>query len=243
MPAVLENGSFAYKCAHTEAELASAGLARWGISDLTYCLQRFPVGKNLTRKLAEGAVDRAYGMWQEVCGLSFRRVDSPTSANVVMSTGRGARAGFDGKFGILAFAYLPQGDEFNGQLSLDWDEDEPWTIDPGDADGIQFETVTGHEGGHTIGLSHNKAPNNLLNAIYNPRISRPQAYDTQDAQSRYGKPRVVVPPTVPNVPPTTPNQTVAVVIQLPDGYIFKGRIPFAQASTFPVGSAILDISN
>lgn len=226
-----------YKCGHSEAELASAGLAKWGIKEVTYCLQRFPVGKNLTRKLAEAAVDKSWSNWQERCGLSFRRVESPTSANIIMSTGRGQRAGFDGKYGILAYCYLPVGDNFSGQLELNWDEDEPWTVDPSDVDGINFEAVTTHEGGHGIGLSHNRVANQLMNATYNPRIIKPQQYDTQDAQARYGLPLPVPTPTpTPTPTPVPGTDRIASKIQLPDGSVWGGyltRLPSGLMAVDP----------
>lgn len=229
-----------YVCGHTAAEMASAGTSRWGLKEVSYFVAGYPVGLGMTKRDVDAAVEACFGDWQSKCGLSFKRAGGATSANIVMGVGRGQRAGFDGKYGTLAFCYLPQGDNFQGQLEMFWDLDEPWTVDPGNSNGINFATVTKHELGHGIGISHlnaNQYPQQLMNPVYNPRISTPQQFDIAQAQDRYGKPIALpIPPTTP--PTTPPGSSVAVIVQLPDGSIFKGRIPAAQALALPEGSFV-----
>lgn len=243
---VLMPGSFEYKCGHTEAELASAGLSKWGLKEVSYFITGYPVGLGMTRKDVDGAVESCFADWQSKCGLSFRRAGGADSANIVMGVGRGQRAGFDGPQGILAYCYLPTGDNFQGQLEMLWDLDEAWTVDPSNLQGINFATVTKHELGHGIGLSHVSAsqyPQQLMNPIYNPRISTPQSHDIADAQSRYGKPVVVVPPVQPPTPPTGGSGTISAKVQLQDGSIWGGRLTRLPSGLIAVEEGSLGLAD
>lgn len=197
-----------YLCGHTKAESIGGSLNRWGIKEVAYCINGYPTSDQigLTKKDIEDIVAESYRLWTEVCDIKFKRVNDPNFANIIMSGARGKRAGFDGPYGVLAYCYLPQGDNFTGQVELEWDMDEPWIKDGNN--GIRLLNVTCHELGHGIGLDHNNFPRQLMNPTYAVSIASPQSHDIADAVARYGKP-VLIP--APPAPTPTPTPTPGVV--------------------------------
>ena len=204
------------RCGCSDVQRASAAAGFWGIKDLTYAIQRRPDAPGLSPAAFDDAVARAFSAWSACCGVVFTRTDSP-QANLLLSIGRGSRAGFDGPSGTLAYAYLPPQPGFAGQLQMLYDNDEPWAVD-GNPAGIDVETVSCHEFGHFLGFDHDPTPGQLMYAIYDPRINSPQSNDRARAASVYGGPRNrPVPPVVPVQPPSG-KHSVEIMLRL-DGVV------------------------
>lgn len=128
------------------------------------------------------AYHTAFAQWQAVCGLTFEQTNSSSEADFHVL----ARP-IDGSSGVLAEHQLPNG---NDQPLGGWfDTGERW-----DADGnvqpneIDLLAVACHEFGHGIGLDHLSA-GNLLAPTYDPRITKPQQGDINEAEARYGPTR------------------------------------------------------
>ena len=192
-----------YTCGHSRAELAGFEESRWGLGEVTYCINGYPVGLGLSPTDVEQIVAQAFQSWANVCGLRFRRVTNPNDANILMGVARGKRAGFDGPLNVLAYCYLPSGDNFRGQIEMYWDLDEAWSKSA-DRNSIALLNVTAHELGHGLGLSHTNIQRQLMNPSYSPAIAGPQSNDIAEVVRRYGPPSAMPTPT-PTPPPLPPS--------------------------------------
>lgn len=157
--------------------------ARWRKNRLTYHVQSYVVG------IDSGTVDdilrAAWKCWEDVCDVKLSQVKAAELADVVISTGRGPRAGFDGPSGTLAWAQLPNGSD--GPLLMRFDLDEAWAV--GTGAGVLLLNVAAHEFGHLLGLDHSSQRGALMAPFYSRPISRPQANDDiSRIQAYYGPP-------------------------------------------------------
>jgi hypothetical protein len=211
------------RCGFSDAQ--AVGFNKWGLSKLTYAITSNPVGTGLSKSQYAGCVRKAFDSWSAVCGLTFEQGE-PDRSNIVLGTGRGRRAGFDGPSGTLAYAYLPQGENFRGRLELYMDLDEAWALDDAQT-GIITTNVLAHEIGHTLGLDHTQARGSLMLPTYSSRIGTPQTDDIRRVVDRYGKPAAV--PTPPTPPPTIPPAADSIEVQVrvggTTGKVYAGTIP------------------
>lgn len=210
-----------YTCGHTQAEFASGQLNRWGLAEVTYCINGYPVGLGLAPTDVDAIVSQAFKSWSDSCGLRFRKVSDPNQANIVMGVARGRRANFDGPMGVLAYCYLPQGSNFQGQVEMYWDLDEAWSKEPRQ-NGILLLNVTAHELGHGLGLDHTNVPRSLMNPVYSAAISAPQAHDQQEVVQRYGPPSAVPTPIPTPQPIPTPAAGEVPCKCLINGVVYQG---------------------
>jgi hypothetical protein len=174
--------------------------SKWGIKSLTYYISDYVSG--ISKSDQEDLIDLAYQQWEDHCELDITRVDSSSQANMVISTGSGRRTNFDGPGGTLAWAYLPPGNNYNGQLLMRFDLSETWTVNSRDR-GILFLNVACHEFGHFLGLDHSNQKQALMAPYYTPGITKPQSNDDiPRIQSLYGQKTApsVPEPAAPNVP-------------------------------------------
>jgi hypothetical protein len=190
---------------HSEAmalmEHATANLDKWQKKGLTYYIKSY-VGGSLSRSEQEGIIQGAWNAWNKVCGINVTRSKSENSADLIIDTGAGKRSNFDGAGGTLAWAYLPQGANFNDKLLMRFDLGETWISNPS-ARGILMFNVACHEFGHMLGLGHSKKQGALMAPYYNPQIAVPQwDDDIPRVESRYGK--LISSPT-PAPAPTPPS--------------------------------------
>ena len=101
------------------------------------------------------------------------------------------RSGFGKRGGVLAWAQLPVGRNFDGRLLSMFDTAELWTDDPA-ATGTLLQSVAAHEIGHLLGLRHSDDKN----ALMYPYISDakiPQGDDISRIRALYGRPRAISP--------------------------------------------------
>lgn len=179
----------------------------WGVAEITYFIERYVGG--LSQSDQDSLLTQAFGAWAEVTQrLRFRRVGTPTGANLVISTGRGRTDQFDGPSGTLAWAYLPPQSNFSGQLLMKFDLDETWILNAADR-GILYLNVATHEIGHLLGLEHSQVPKALMAAYYSVGIVKPQSNDDiPRIQALYGQQTTppAPPPPPPSPPPTPPGK-------------------------------------
>jgi len=172
------------------AEVASENRDRWTKEGLTYAIER-PLKCGIKPTEQTRIIDSAFLAWDNVCGIHLSRIDNVKAADIVISTGTGERHNFDGQGGVLAWAYMPQGD--NRQLLMRFDQAETWVAGPRQR-GIMLHTVACHEFGHTLGLPHSTKPQALMAPYYNPFIANPQQDDDiPRIQKLYGPNPVVAP--------------------------------------------------
>ena len=185
---------------HTEAlavqAFVAANLPRWTKDGLTYKFATFVPG--LTADVQRRLTAQAFEAWTQWTNLNVRETRGG-SADIILSTGQGARANFDGPGGTLAWAYLPDGSD--RQLEMRFDLGETWTDTP-TARGIMYLNVATHEYGHLLGLDHSKVASAVMAPYYNPAVAAPQQNDdVARIQKLYGvrasaakpkRPRVVI---------------------------------------------------
>lgn len=174
-------------------------VAKWRKTGLQYFIARRVDGIAATD--FDAIVAQAFAQWTAVCGLVITQTTNVNVADLIIDTGKGRTANFDGPQGIVAYAFMPDGSD--QALWMRFDLDETWTTAPTQR-GILLLNVACHEFGHLLGLDHSKQQGALMAPYYNAMIGRPQANDDiPRIQSRYGAP--AVPPTVPPaIPPVVP---------------------------------------
>ncbi|QTD56860.1 matrixin family metalloprotease [Parasphingorhabdus cellanae] len=167
---------------------AFTAVSRWEKSELTYKFNSF------STKMAQADIERdvaaAFDLWSEQCDLQFSlSADNIVDIDIQFATGEhGDESPFDGPSGVLAHAYFPPPN--GGPLAGDthFDDDENWTCNVSDTQGIDFLTVAAHEFGHAIGLGHSRQ----RGALMFPSYSGTQRFLAQDdiagCQSLYGPP-------------------------------------------------------
>jgi peptidoglycan hydrolase-like protein with peptidoglycan-binding domain len=206
--------------------LPSPQEAKWRKTSLTYFVEAYVDG--IPTSVQDGILATAFQDWMNVTAIKISRTTDVSSANLIISTGRGRRSQFDGPGNTLAWAYLPSGDD--SQLLMRFDADENWATQlSGSGREILMRNVACHEFGHLLGLEHSRVNNALMAPYYASPIFQPQANDDiPRIQQLYG-PAVITPPPGPVLPPTAPGTlTIKLTgsitgIEIP-GYIVTKKI-------------------
>lgn len=203
------------RCGVSDVQRATAD-AKWRKHDLAYHIAARVGG--LEPSVVDHVIQQAFQAWAHVADLRFTRAAQQQGADLVLSTGKGSRAGFDGPGGTLAWAQLPAGND--QPLLMRFDLGETWTNDP-TAD-IFLLAVAAHEFGHLLGLDHDSQGSGALMApFYNRRTYAPQAKDIQRIQGLYGPPR--------HDPPPPPGRKTILTIEL-DGVVTGARVLRVEAT-------------
>ncbi|XP_030839822.1 50 kDa hatching enzyme-like [Strongylocentrotus purpuratus] len=142
----------------------------------------------LTNDLNQNAIKnelrRAFQVWDDVSGLTFREVVDSSSVDIRIKFGsyeHGDGISFDGQGGVLAHAFLPR----NGDAHFD--DSETWTI--GTNFGTNLFQVAAHEFGHSLGLYHSDVQAALMYPYYrgyNPNFNLDRD-DIAGITSLYGR--------------------------------------------------------
>ena len=201
------------RCGCPDYRMAAAAgplSSKWGTNELTYFIESTVSGLSVSTQ--KELIAEAFNSWARVADLKFKPVNSKSQARLVLSTGRGRQHNFDGPGNTLAWAYLPQGGSYNGQLLMRFDLDETWIKNSSDR-GILYLNVAAHEFGHMLGLDHSRMQGALMAPYYSPSIDRPQQNDdVMRIQRLYGKPTVK--PEPPNPEPPKPDNKIKVELMV-----------------------------
>lgn len=192
-------------CVDVQRLASEALTAKWTKSNLTYGIASYvdEFAQNETRDI----LDKAFQAWENVTNLNISYSANYQNADIIISTGRGPRDGFDGPSKTLAWAYLPDGN--NSQLLMKFDVDELWVKDPSTR-GIVMFNVACHEFGHLLGLDHSSVSAALMAPYYNVNIAVPQKNDDiPRIQALYG----VKNPTTPTTPTNPSMDEVTITLK------------------------------
>jgi hypothetical protein len=161
------------------------GLCKWPMLDVT-CAQRISGLQPLDAETEKRLYQRALQNWNDVCGIRLKLVDAYDSANIYSGVGNTSS-------GVLAYSYLPCGASQSTRLQQVYNRATNWSQN------LLLQVIT-HEIGHAIGLDHGPS-GALMQPSANGAITKPQAWDIQQVQSRYGKPgpKPPMPPTGPAI--------------------------------------------
>lgn len=210
--------------------------SRWRKNRLTYVVESYVEG--LSQVDQSDIIRSAWNSWEEVCDVQLRPIGSREGADIVISTGRGPRAGFDGPSGTLAWAQLPSG--YDQPLLMRFDLSERWAI--GNDPGILLLNVAAHEFGHLLGLEHSRVSTALMAPFYTRGISKPQADDIARIQAYYG-PAVLPPqpppsPPSPPIPPTQPGGTMRDIVKTVVGFALSIFLEYAKSTANPLDNLV-----
>jgi hypothetical protein len=194
-------------------DFAKASLAAWRKRSLLYAQTAYVAG--LSKPQQDALIDQAFASWTQHGQIDARRAMPGETPDIVLGTGQGGASNFDGAGGVLAWAYMPTGND--QQLQLRFDLAETWTSEQTQR-GILLLNVAAHELGHSFGLDHSRVQAALMAPYYNAAIPSPQANDDIPRfTARYG---VRTSPTTPTPPPPgTSRITIEVSGQVRDARI------------------------
>jgi hypothetical protein len=130
---------------------------------------------------------QAFASWSAVADITFVQVADGGGDIGLGAAGhiRICGAFIDGSSSTLASAVYPatagnaQSFPISGDIVFDSGESGFWTQ-------TSFLAVAAHEIGHSIGLGHTTVDGSLMEPIYDPDVSAPQADDIAGAQAIYG---------------------------------------------------------
>jgi len=183
-------------------------VTKWQNTGLTYYIEKFVSG--LSQEIQAANIQGAFDAWSQYTNFTATRVTKANQASIVISTGSGPASNFDGPGGVLAWCYLPTGND--NQLLMRYDVQETWINNPQER-GILHFNVTCHELGHGLGLDHSRMQSALMAPYYSTSVATPQQNDDiPRIQKLYGV-RITppLPPTPPGPPPS--GQTKRVLIE------------------------------
>lgn len=174
------------RCGCSDAVSMGGALNKWGLDKITYFVRDYV--PQLPPSVQDDIHEQAVASWMDVCGIEIEPTRNP-SANVIISQGTSRRDSFGVPGGTLAWAYLPQGSNFRGQLLMAFDGAEMWlATESRNRAGTFMLNVSAHEWGHILGKDH--GGDGLMQPYYVPSVSAPTpGYDIEEAQKRYGPPQ------------------------------------------------------
>ncbi len=110
--------------------------------------------------------------WARVAEVKFLWVDTPDDADFVLSASSRRSEDFGRRHGVLAWAEMPAGDEWDATLRIKFDEAEIWRSDRR-LPGILLRNVWTHELGHALGLGHSTVASALMAPYYSADVGDP----------------------------------------------------------------------
>tara|TARA_Y100000310_G_scaffold238042_1_gene241358 strand:- start:231 stop:833 length:603 start_codon:yes stop_codon:yes gene_type:complete len=156
--------------------------SKWGKNSLSYHMYARDTGE-LSKEEWDKEFRLAFDAWSEITPLVFQETDSYSGADIIVSVGRRRRESFGRSGGVLAWAGMPSGKNYDGQLLTKFDMAENWVL-PGNS-GIVLRSVACHEIGHLLGLDHSNDEKALMYPYINNAL-KPREDDITKIQKLYG---------------------------------------------------------
>ncbi|CCV01862.1 matrix metalloproteinase-17-like [Invertebrate iridescent virus 22] len=175
---------------------------------------------NLTQEIISSIFADIMNQWSNTSLLSIKQVENVQDANITIKFLKGNHGdgyNFDGPGQILAHAFFP-GTGRGGDAHFDLEEN--WTLWEEDS-GTSLYSVSLHELGHSLGLSHSSQKDAVMYAWYQSNKFKLQEDDKNGINSIYGlKPKYKFAPLDPkfriySTPPTTTPPTTKRTRQTP----------------------------
>lgn len=172
--------------------------SKWKKLDLTYRIENHAF-REITKEQVSTTLRKAFDMWTSVSPLVFKEIHNGI-ADIRISFKAGQHEDgyvFDGEGGTLAHGFFPHN---NLGLSGDihFDNEEHWILDSR-PEGTDFFWTATHEIGHAIGLDHSYYKDAIMFPYFQGYKAdlKLQKDDIEGIQNIYGKPKNLIPTTVP----------------------------------------------
>jgi hypothetical protein len=168
--------------------LAFAALSAWEQDVIFWHLADAPVG--LTYSRAHHAVVSAFDQWAAVTPLTFREVDDPLDADIVLDVRPPGDHADICPFAptTIAHAFLPGDDPICPFGEIHFNAAWWFTAGyrPGPTSPIDYQTIALHEIGHALGLGHSDHPDAVMWPDYSGSRRTLHPDDIQGIQALYG---------------------------------------------------------
>lgn len=201
------------RCGYPDIMPLAATTQKWNKKNLTFTINGW-VGDGISSDDQISILQQAYDSWAAIADITIKyKKSGPADINI--GVGKGRSANMDGQFGVLAWAYLPNGTD--QPLDMVFDDDEKWAkSNSTESNIIYLLNVAAHEGGHTLGLGHSTVNNALMAPFYSPNVSKPvQNDDVKRIQNLYGPPKNNPSPPQPTptpIPTPSPNPSKTTLV-------------------------------
>lgn len=184
----------------------------WHKKHLTYRIVNYMPG--ITEKEVDETIKKSLDKWSRASQLKFERITDPNKeADIMIKFVKGYHGDnrpTDGPGLELAHAFFPL-DNTGLAGDVHFDADEPFAVNSNDSFKVDFNWISLHELGHSLGLDHSLDINSVMFPLYIGRIEDLElAFDDQEGiQQLYGKPHIdritPTPHTKPSEAPGVPD--------------------------------------
>ncbi len=147
-------------------------------------LEPIAAAAGVVRSTIEGEAAAAFALWERAADISFRRVDDPAMADILIGADAGARR--SARADVLPRSDAgPVGVIRRGLVCLS--PDQAWKLGlGGDPDAQDFRRTFAHEIGHALGLDHPGPRGAMMSFSYDEDVFELQAGDIAGAVALYG---------------------------------------------------------
>ena len=150
---------------------------RWRKTSLSYCIANRSVGE-LSPAGWDAAIERAFDSWARVSPLRFSRTEDRLEADLLLDVTRTNWYSQQTHGGVLGWAMMPRGDNFDGQLTAMFVADGFWSAGETRREKSVFlQAVMAHEIGHLLGMDHTIPQTALMYPYYRPSLVTPHDVD------------------------------------------------------------------